>query len=59
LLVLLAADGYAIWRLSQAAESWSVRLLPGDLPGSLWALTVLLATNAGAILLLLIGTGKE
>jgi hypothetical protein len=60
-LPLLLVDGYAAWRLSQASEKWHIRLLPGDIPGSLGALITVLALNAVVIvvLLLVVGGGKR
>lgn len=52
ILPLLLLDGYAAWQLTRASEQWHIRLLPGDLPGSLSALVTLLAFNAAVVAIL-------
>lgn len=58
-LPLLLADLYALWRISQTSESWHIRLLPGNISGSLGTLVSLIAANAVVIVILLVLAGQR
>lgn len=58
-LPLLLLDGYALWRLAQATEQWQLRLLPGNVAGTLGTLTILLGANTAVIGLLALAVRRR